>query len=86
MICLDVIYNEAKSRQIQRRICRKDSIYDKVDVTYIMYKDSIDTVAWELLEKKGRLIDFMQSPNEADNKLLHALERAPGIGINKLKK
>ncbi len=86
LICLDTIYNAAKMRQIQRRICRKDSVYDDVEVTYVMYRESIDTLTWQLLQRRGNVIDFMNSPEEADEELLASLEKTNGIGISKLKK
>lgn len=63
LICLDVLYNEARMRQLYGRIRRADSAYQTVFVTRLLVKDSIEENALKLLETRGALLDFMDSPS-----------------------
>jgi SNF2 family DNA or RNA helicase len=62
MICLDMLFNEARMRQIYGRIRRIGSPHTDVKVTRILVKNSIEENALKLLDSRGALLDFLDNP------------------------
>ena len=79
---LDVIYNKAKDDQIRRRIVRKTSEFEKVNITYILYENSVEESILDLLSSRERLMSLMIDYEKDSSLILKKLEKLQRININ----
>lgn len=66
MVCCDLLYNEARMRQVYARIRRASSTHANAVVYRILARDSIESRVLQLLEQRGALLDFLDSPSMYD--------------------
>lgn len=81
LIITDFIYNRAKFGQIQGRIQRTNSKFKDVDIYYLAYKDSIDTAIINLLESRGKQINYLETEEQVSTKILSEISNHNGIKL-----
>lgn len=70
LLCLDVLYNEGRMRQLYARIRRLDSKHPQAIIIRLFCRDTIEEKLVKLLEKRAALIDYVDDPdNLSDNDL-----------------
>lgn len=62
MVCLDVLYNEARMRQVYGRIRRASSVHTAAVVIRLLARNTLEERALQVLEQRGALLDYLDSP------------------------
>ena len=73
MICCDLLFNEARMRQVYARIRRASSTHTAAVVYRLLAEDTLEARALDLLSQRGALLDFLDSPSTYDQGSLNAL-------------
>lgn len=85
LICMDVLYNEGRMRQIYGRIRRLSSVNQTVIVYRLLCRNTVEDGFLKLLQKRGALIDYLDSPEKLDPQQLRELMSVVNKRIDLLK-
>jgi SNF2 family DNA or RNA helicase len=75
MICCDLLFNEARMRQVYARIRRASSVHPTAVVYRVLAQDTLEERVLDLLAQRGAMLDFLDSPDAYDQGSLNALMR-----------
>lgn len=73
MVCCDLLYNEARMRQVYARIRRASSTHTAAVVYRLLARETLEARALDLLAQRGALLDFLDSPSTYDHGSMTAL-------------
>lgn len=73
MVCCDLLFNEARMRQVYARIRRASSTHTTAVVYRILARDTLEERVLDLLAKRGAMLDFLDSPDMYDAASFSAL-------------
>jgi SNF2 family DNA or RNA helicase len=66
MVCCDLLFNEARMRQVYARIRRASSTHPTAVIYRILAKDTLEERVLDLLAQRGAMLDFLDSPSMYD--------------------
>lgn len=75
MVCGDLLFNEARMRQVYARIRRVSSTHPNAVVYRLLTRNSFEERTLDLLAQRGALLDFLDSPSTYDQGSLQDLLR-----------
>jgi SNF2 family DNA or RNA helicase len=67
MVCCDLLFNEARMRQVYARIRRASSTHPTAVIYRILAKDTLEERVLDLLAQRGAMLDFLDSPSMYDS-------------------
>lgn len=67
MVCCDLLFNEARMRQVYARIRRASSTHPTAVIYRILAKDTLEERVLDLLAQRGAMLDFLDSPTMYDS-------------------
>jgi SNF2 family DNA or RNA helicase len=73
MVCCDLIYNEARMRQLYARIRRASSTHATAVVYRLLAKGTLEERVLDLLAQRGAMLDFLDSPDSYDQGNMNSL-------------
>lgn len=84
MICCDLLFNEARMRQVYARIRRASSTHTAAVVYRVLARGTLEERVVDLLSQRGALLDFLDSPDTYDQGSMKALLSLLNIKISLL--
>lgn len=66
MVCCDLLFNEARMRQVYARIRRASSTHTSAVVYRLLARDTLEERLLDLLAQRGAMLDFLDSPSMYD--------------------
>jgi SNF2 family DNA or RNA helicase len=84
LICMDVLYNEGRMRQLYARIRRLSSVHPQAIIIRLLCRKTVEERTLQLLASRAALIDYMDSPRHLDQTELGTLMRIINRRINLL--
>lgn len=73
MVCCDMIFNEARMRQVYGRIRRRSSTHSTAVIYRLLAKDTLEERALARAEQRGAMLDWLDSPDQYDEGSMHDL-------------
>lgn len=73
MVCCDLLFNEARMRQVYARIRRASSTHTSAVVYRLLARDTLEERVLDLLAQRGAMLDFLDSPSMYDAGSFNAL-------------
>lgn len=73
MVCCDLLFNEARMRQVYARIRRASSTHTSAVIYRLLAKDTLEERVLDLLAQRGAMLDFLDSPSMYDAGSFNAL-------------
>lgn len=66
MVCCDLLFNEARMRQVYARIRRASSTHTSAVVYRLLARNTLEERVLDLLAQRGAMLDFLDSPSMYD--------------------
>lgn len=66
MVCCDLLFNEARMRQVYARIRRASSTHPNAIVYRLLSRGTLEERVLDLLAQRGAMLDFLDSPSMYD--------------------